>query len=365
MLPMERAVPVRDISPLVHIGFHKTASTLLQRQLFARPEFGFERPHDDRVRIQRDFIRYGPFDDMPAATIEDYREQAHEAALNGRTLVISHERLSGYPGSGSFDARLVADRVKTCLPHARILICVREQADMLYSYYLQYLTDGGHCTFPRLVAGNQRTMYRKPEFDLDVFAYVKTIAYYRRLFGEENVLVVPYEALSSDPRAVVSDVVAFAGQDPSRVPGDIFRVAANPGFPITMQVVRRQLNGLINRNQLAPHAPIRFGPFKRWFARLRRIFALTQAFDAPLRRRLRKQIARAIGDRYVESNARLQAMTTYDLRALGYRMPGATRLEIGQRPVSIVPQAARGAAQGKRAEVAMSLPLMPGAGANG
>lgn len=309
------------IRPLVHIGFHKTASTLLQRTLFARSDLGFERPGRDRSRIQSDFVRFGPFDEMDPKVIEAYHRLAYEARTRGRTLVLSHERLSGYPGSGAFDARMIADRIKTCLPDARILVFVREQRSMLYSYYLQYITDGGSLSFRRLTSPIQPRLFRKPEFDLRSFAYVAQIEYYRTLFGPENVLVVPYETLHEETWRVAVEIARFCGQSTSRISADIFGDMANSSMPIMMQLLRRHLNGLVYRNQLSPHAPIKFNPFDRWYRRIRPLFEPTRLIDAPLKRRLKRQIETLTGDRYAESNLQLQRLTGHDLSRYGYRMP--------------------------------------------
>lgn len=322
------------IRPLVHIGFHKTASTLLQRALFARSDLGFERPSRDRTHLQGDFIRYGPFDEMDRKVIDSYHRLAYEAHTRGRTLVVSHERLSGYPGSGAFDARMIADRIHTCLPNARILVLVREQRSMLYSYYLQYITDGGSLSFKRLVSANQPTLFRKPEFDLRSFSYVPLLEYYSSLFGAENLLVVPYEALRVDGWHVAAEIARFCGMSTERIAPDIFDSPANSGMPLMMQLLRRHLNGLIYRNQLSPHAPIAFNPFDRWYRRIRPLFEPTRLIDAPFKRSLKNQIERVTGERFAESNRQLQRMTAHDLSRYGYRMATTPPL-----PQTLVPVA--------------------------
>ncbi|MPS67127.1 MULTISPECIES: sulfotransferase [unclassified Novosphingobium] len=307
--------------PLVHIGFHKTASTLLQNALFARPDLGFERLENDRHHVQLDFVKQGAFDGPSPDRIESYRRRAREAQRRGNTLVVSHERLSGYPGSAGFDAPLIADRLKECLPDARILVFIREQRSMIFSYYLQYISDGGSLSFNRLATPLQWTLYRKPEFDFRTFAYIQCIEYYRRLFGPESVLVLPYEALRTDPGRVAREISQFCEQNPSLVPLDIFGEPANEGMPMLMQILRRPLNALFNRNQLAPNAPLLFPPFDRNYRKLRPLFAFTRMLEGPLRRRLMRQIELAVGERYAESNQQLQRMTGYDLRRFGYCLP--------------------------------------------
>lgn len=311
---------IASARPLVHIGFHKTASTLLQRALFARNDLGFERPHDDRVRIQGDFVRVAPFDPMPATQIAAYRKNARDAASRGNTLVVSHERLSGYPGSGAFDAPLIAQRIKDCLPDARILIFVREQCDLLASYYLQYITDGGSMSFRRLTSPVQPRMYRRPQFDIEMFAFIKTIQHYHNLFGPDNVLVVPFEALHTDGWRVARAIAQYVGQDPERISVDIFDRLANRSMPILMQLARRRLNGFLNRNQLALDAPFALSPFDRWYPRLQWMFDWTRSLEGPLRRRLEHQVRTLVADRFAQSNSVLQQFTHYDLRHMGYRM---------------------------------------------
>ena len=87
-----------------------------------------------------------------------------------------------------------------------------------------------------------------------------------------------------------------------------------------MQFLRRPLNGLINRNQLAPHAPIRMPVFNNWYRRLRPMFSITRHVDRPMRQTLRRQIEMLVGDRYDEGNRALQALTSHDLASFGYRV---------------------------------------------
>ncbi|MFD1961125.1 hypothetical protein ACFSHP_22700 [Novosphingobium panipatense] len=228
---MESLSTSEPVRPLIHIGFHKTASTLLQQALFARPDLGFERPYNDRKFIQADFVRRGPFDGVPIERQVEYRRVAQEAAEAGRTLVISHERLSGYPGTGAFDGPIIAQRLKETFPDARILVFVREQLELIASYYLQYITDGGALSFRRLVTRIQPGMYRKPQFDLDVFSFVKTINHYRSLFGSDNVLVVPYEALRRDGWQLARTIAQYAGQDPQAYPPTYSIAAPIPACP--------------------------------------------------------------------------------------------------------------------------------------
>ena len=124
--------------PLVHIGFHKTGSTWLQHELFTPDSDRFfplapDRSVDQRKYLGKRFVRdderylLSSFD-MNTAAIR----QAVEAVLGkndpgDRVPFLSYERLSGNPHAGSFDARVIAERIRAAFPDARIFIVVREQ----------------------------------------------------------------------------------------------------------------------------------------------------------------------------------------------------------------------------------------------
>ena len=98
--------------------------------------------------------------------------------------VLSHERLSGYPHSGGFDSRAIAERLATVLPGARILIVVREQRSMIHSNYHQYVRDGGACPLHRYLQPPQPSMRRMPGFAAEFFAYDRLVETYRSHFGD-------------------------------------------------------------------------------------------------------------------------------------------------------------------------------------
>lgn len=313
--------------PLIHIGFHKTGSTLLQQRLFNRADLGFERV--DRESIHAAFVRYGPFEALKREPAAALRQQADAAEHRGHRLVLSHERLSGYPGTGGFDSQAIADRIHLLFPAAHILILVREQRSMVKSYYLQYISDGGHLSFRRLLDHPEPHLYRSPGFDLGFFEYDRCVAYYQRLFGVENVTVLPFEMFLSDPERLAQRILELGGGDYSHgVPEDIFATQINTANPMLMQIAGRCLNGLLTRNQLSNWGPINVRHFRGVYRRLRPLFAPFRFADAPLIRRLEAQIAEAIGDRYAEPNARLAALTRLDLAACGYSVAPSGRAAV-------------------------------------
>ena len=309
--------------PLFHIGYHKTGSTLLQEHVFNREDFGFSRLRDDRKRIHPVFVQLEPGEAVREDFATELRREAKSVAAKGLQLVISHERLSGYIVSGGYDARPIADRLHGLFPTAKVLIVVREQQSMLRSYYLQYISDGGHLPFERLVRDPQPDIRRIPPFSFAYFEYDRLVSHYRRLFGEERICVLPFEMLRKHPGDFIAALLRFCGASTTDVRDGqrLFPKDVNAAHPPLMQLVRRFANSWLTRTQLSNHGLLNIPHFSRVFDASRPLFERLGGLDDFLDRRLRRQIATATEGLYAASNARLQKLTGLDLRGYDYALP--------------------------------------------
>src|SRR4051794_7076464 len=117
----------------VHIGYHKTASTWLQREVF--PRHARLHPYVEGRVWNDPFLRCivaesdGEFDAGAArATYESGLLRL--GSLSGDdVVVVSAERLSGHAASGGYDTFRIAERLHATLPSARVLMVVRNQID--------------------------------------------------------------------------------------------------------------------------------------------------------------------------------------------------------------------------------------------
>jgi hypothetical protein len=288
--------------PLVHIGFHKTGTTWLQRGLFASAPF--------RQPFRSSEIR----DAIVRPTFFDFDEHRARAALHtsGGDLVevLSDERLSGSPHAGGHDSAQIAQRLAATFPAARVLIVFREQRAAIYAVFQQYVRDGGAAPLHKYL--RPRGTYEIPQFRLEHFEYDRLIALYRDLFSPDNVLALPYEELARDPLAFVQLICALV--DVMAPPVD-----ASPTYESWSALaiaVKRQLNRVVVRNALNPAGPIHLPDHE----------ARAKAIDTRLLRRLstgREARLRADVDGFVQnhfdrSNQRLSSMLGMDLRAFGY-----------------------------------------------
>lgn len=194
--------------PLVHIGYHKTATTWLQAQFF-RPEHGFH-PILDHGDVFRTIT--GPhglvFDAEAArAGIADRIAGTPE----GLVPVISSELLSGLPFFGGRESDVFAERLHAIVPEARILVTIRAQLKILPSVYMQYLQRGGTLPHARFFTEEDDLGYTW--FSPVHFEYDRLVARYQALFGAGRVHVLPQEDLARDAGAACRALADFAGAE--------------------------------------------------------------------------------------------------------------------------------------------------------
>jgi len=306
------------MKPLLHIGFHKTGTSLLQTHLF-QPEFGFKPLKDDRRRIHSAFILPDALGDPDAALIADIRAEAAVAKARTQAFVVSHERLSGYPASRGFDQGIIAERLHATFPEGRVLIFIREQKAMLYSMYLQSISGGGTLGPARFFSPREQTLLRKPSFRLGFWHYDRVISKYQVLFGNENVLVLPFEELRNDANAIARQIIDFAGGTPDIWQEGRLSKEVNAGRPLALQALRRCLN-LLTRSQLNENGLLPFPVtwMEKSMTSLRPISGLMRPLDGPLKARLRKRIATLCEGQYGASNRATADLTGLDLVGLGY-----------------------------------------------
>ena len=203
-----------ETQPLIHIGLHKTASTWLQNEVFLNNTGSFIPLGGTPKKAGRLFVWNGNDGPMLAPYSKNHIKHLQELLVNtdipsSSVPVISNERLSGNPHAGLFDSPVIAKRLHDVFPDARIFIVIREQRSMIASSYLQYLKRGGtHDIDNYISCGYDGAI---PKFTPESLCYDGLIKYYQDLFGTDNVLILPYEMLSTDSSNFVHSLYRFAG----------------------------------------------------------------------------------------------------------------------------------------------------------
>jgi hypothetical protein len=165
----------RLLNPLIHIGYHKTGSTWLQKHLFDCPERGFFRLSGKEIsknhiglrpatRFARRFV-FEPGDRLYSLnefSPDRMRELLGECkVLDSAIPVLSDERLSGHPETGGFDSQDICDRLSQVFDSPKIFIVIREQKSLIASCYLDFLLKGGTSSLKEYM---DPTCKRSPRF---------------------------------------------------------------------------------------------------------------------------------------------------------------------------------------------------------
>ncbi len=302
--------------PVIHIGYHKTGTTWLQRRLFARADLGYR-----RIRLLQDGVelyRLHDFEFDAARCRAGLDPELEACARDGTIPVISMERLSGNPHAGGYDSRVLADRILALFPEARVLIGIREQRSMILSCYAQYVKAGGPCSLRRYLHAPQDG--RRPGFRFEHFQYDRLIAHYQGGLGRERVHVECYERFRDEPDAWLQDVAAFCGgKAPAPEAGAV--VLNRSLGPVALSILR-WLDPFVHADSLNGFSPYAIP----WLQRPARLLVdgidrlAPEALQDAIRGRWQRRVEADTRGRYEESNRRTAALTALDLSRWGYRL---------------------------------------------
>jgi hypothetical protein len=288
---------------LLHVGYHKTATTWMQRQLFV-PAHGFRQVAFHREAFDHVVAPHG-FDFDPAPLAALLAERA-AALAPGEVPVLSSEILSGHPFQGGHGSDVYAERLARIAPQARILISIRSQLRILPSVYMQYLLRGGTQPWDRFFAGTDELGYFA--FTPRHFEYDRLVACYQRLFGAGRVHVLTQESLQRDMAGAAAAVAAFAGAAFAGLTPEARRVEA-ASYPEYAAPVLRRINH-VQASTLDPWPVVALGRTPGGLFRLAGGLLRRPPF-APLlqhRRPVSEHVRQRFAGYYRDSNRRLAAL---------------------------------------------------------
>ena len=307
-------------NPLIHVGFHKTGTTWLQKTLFSPKSKTFIplAPNGKPKYIGNYFFadREGnllsPFQSNKQAILNEVETTLRGLDLQGKIPVISNERLSGNPHSGCFDSKLIADRIKECFPEAKIFCVIREQKSMVLSTYFQYLKIGGTDSLKAYLT--RKYDERRPGFSLESLKYSDLISYYYRMFSKKNVLILPYEMLNRKPTDFLKHIGSFVSV---KIDENLFNPEVKYNIRVENPITQRfpALNLFCRKSSVNAYSPLSFPILSKLFQATGKLFSGKNRSHIE---NVTQQIEQIIGNRYKGDNRELSELIGMDLSEYGY-----------------------------------------------
>jgi hypothetical protein len=292
------------MSTVVHVGYQKTATTALQRNVFPQV------PGCVYLNVRSEFE---PFthsverDDDGVYDEERWRTLLDSIRCPGQTLLISREDFT----KATIRQR-TAERLHALMPAARILFCVRSQATIIPSLYSQHLKGGGYVSFEQWLERPRLPGWL--EWD-------RIVRLYQGLFGVEAVKVMAYEHLQNDLQGFVKEACSFIMPGTPAPPApELPRV--NRGLSPPSRWVFRQANRLFRRSDKNPSPTLASEP--AWHAVESLMYRVDPVVFARMRRdgsRHDRELVERVVPRFEQSNARLAELTDLPLARYGYPLP--------------------------------------------
>jgi hypothetical protein len=220
------------------VGAPKSGTSAMDHYLAAHPDIFMAKKE---MHVFGSDLRFGP---------QFYRrnQEAYVAEFAAR----KGKRRAGESSVWYLFSRRAAAEIQAFNPEARILIMLREPAEMLYSLYYQFRFDGNEHlpTFEEALAAEDdrragRRMTRQTYLAQglvyrDTARYTEQVGRYFDVFGRERVQVIIYDELAADARGVYRRALEFLGVDASRIETDFQVINGNKSVKYSA------LRGLLN-----------------------------------------------------------------------------------------------------------------------
>lgn len=313
---------MNDKPLLIHIGFQRTMTTWLQKELFSYPNNDFQivggdTETDHKSRTTHIFSTLPPFENY-ATALHDLLDNGITAAYkNNKIPIISNEALCGNIFSGCRESKIIADSLKEAFPHAKIYIGIREQTDLIYSNWIRYITSGGYARPKEWIAEKHYKDLKYPLFTPQAYLFDSVVKYYQNLFGSENVLTQPIELFKKCPETYIENIHKLLDiKNQSHGPT---HKLVNEGHDIAHIMITRHVNcalghPLFKENRIKAKLRETLNKSSKILANF-----IPTRYKKEMKNTFKIEIDKTIGDYFRESNSNLEKLIKQDLQEYGFK----------------------------------------------
>ncbi|WP_430938578.1 hypothetical protein [Rhodovulum sp. YNF3179] len=328
-----------DDNLLIHIGYAKAASSLLQSALFSGNHPEIEVIRDRSISQyhgtgENYYFKSGSwiFNDKmasgwsvcPFATEE--RDLKKFSSNNyskkiGKKLAISNESWAGHPFSGGIQGSIIANRIHKSFPNARILIIIREQRKMILSTYSDYLVRyAGTARLEDFLIPRNPDQFSQHQ--IEYYCFSALVDWYKKSFGKDRVLVMPAENIFRNTNTALNEIFSFMGISKMDIENEKANLNTGRYDLYCVHRLFRRLNLL--GKPLPGNAYAALGvPGLREVVRISLSKLLPRTVKNRILHKDLKFIEEQIQENVSKDNVRLQEMTDYHLESYGYLMPNS------------------------------------------
>jgi len=315
-----------DKRVFLHVGLHKTGTTFLQERVFpALPGVRFVHPlhypRPDDGPIEAFFLDMF-FRNAAHIDLAGHRARIHDwlARVPEPTVLISAEAIVGWPVENHSNFRVNADLLAELFPEAALILVIRRQDKWAESAYSQVLKAGFSTSVERYLnyadgrfGRYNLGLYNGPNLDARDLDWGMFDAHYRRRFGEQAVLTLPFELFIADGHEFLRRLYAFMAVADGPLPDTSERINTS-WSPLAASVAK-----LVNQVPM----PIKRALRERLGSGWHPATLVSQTLDRlrPGQRRskfLSPELAAALLQLHRDNNRRLGERIAVDLDAYGY-----------------------------------------------
>lgn len=193
----------------LHLGYHKTATTFLQQYIY--PEMhhvNYIKQKDIKPELRMLRLKRKISDENIAKLRKQFLSYD-----NGQPLLISYEGLSGSPfaPNKTKKQRGILRDLRRVFPanefDVRIIIGIREQAELFSSLYVQYIHQGG------VRSAEGYLQYCELNGAIRNFEFNRYLQLIERIFGKDSLYIMVYEHFKQNADHEMLKLLNFMGED--------------------------------------------------------------------------------------------------------------------------------------------------------
>lgn len=297
----------------MHIGYHKTATTMLQKYYF-QSNFGYQQigAHEEVYRYITSIPYFNFSNSKKRDALTVFEGRIASAFSAGLSPVISSELLVGNPLAGGHESFGIMLKLKELFPSAKIMITVRRQPDAIWSLYKQFVKGGGVLS-PDDFLFFSPAGYSCSGFDKAYYCYSDLVTHYQATFGADSVLVVPYESYHQDLSQLHCALQRLGWSRDYEFHAEKIKPSVNVSVGDATLPLLRQVNRLFksdqNRQGLIRAEKVRLNLMK-----LGKLSLPTGSLSGAM------VLREKLGKYYSGSNKALEELTGLNLGPLGYEL---------------------------------------------